>query len=342
MPPTASAEFDRRIRELTAALLISGRGLWGAVDPRAIEAGWAMIAAPLAAQLAATQVAAARAGAAYVPAVLDELGIDPTPAATVRPQAFAVASSGLRLDEVLAAVPLRALRSGTAAGQDLLDGIVETQVADAGRLASSVQMVATPAVRGYVRQVEAGACSRCIILAGKWYRWNQGFSRHDRCRCTHIPAREDVAGDFTTDPMAHFNSLSKAEQDKAFTAAGARAIRDGADINQVVNARRGALGLAPAGGRLTAAEQRALRGGNEQFGHLQRTRVFGQDVFVTTEGVTRRGLAGQRLGNFGETRAAGQRYRSSRTPRLMPESIYEIARGRDDALRLLRRFGYVL
>lgn len=135
--------------------------------------------------------------------------------------------------------------------------------------------------------------------------------------------------------------MSQAEQNRIFTRAGARAIRDGADMNQIVNARRGAAGLSVPG-RLTAEEQRMLRGGRDR-GRLTRQPVYGQEVFTTTEGTTRRGLAGRRLGAWSEdaTRRRGARYRSARTPRLMPESIYELAEDREDAVRLLRRFGYI-
>lgn len=57
--------------------------------------------------------------------------------------------------------------------------------------------------------------------------------------CIHIPCREDSADDLRTDPKAYFNSLSAAEQDRLFTKAGAEAIRSGADMARVVNARRG-------------------------------------------------------------------------------------------------------
>lgn len=110
----------------------------------------------------------------------------------------------------------------------------------------------------------------------------------------------------------------------------------------MVNARRGAVGLTPAGARVTAEEAKALRGGLER-GRLRAQNVFGQQHFVTTEGVTSRGVAGVRLGAKVDGRkAAGARYRSARTPRLMPESIYQIAESRDDAIRLLTRFGYIL
>jgi hypothetical protein len=41
------------------------------------------------------------------------------------------------------------------------------------------------------------------------------------------------------DPNAYFRSLSTQDQDRIFTNAGAQALRDGADMGRVVNARRG-------------------------------------------------------------------------------------------------------
>jgi hypothetical protein len=160
--------------------------------------------------------------------------------------------------------------------------------------------------------------------------------------CVHIPAVENSADDLRTNPKAYFDSLSVEDQGRYFTVSGARAIRDGADIGQVVNARRGASGLSQPG-RLTLAEQRMLRGGRER-GRLQRVDVYGRQVYVTTEGTTRRGVAGQRLGAWSEdaVKREGQRYRSARTPRLMPDAVYDLAGDdRAEAARLLRRFGYI-
>lgn len=114
-------------------------------------------------------------------------------------------------------------------------------------------------------------------------------------------------------------------------------------MGQIVNARRGALGLTPAGARITGPEARILRGGRER-GHLQATDVYGRQLLVTTEGVTVRGTAGVRLGaRETGTRKPGDRYRSAKTPRLMPESILQIAGDdREEAIRLLKRFGYIL
>jgi hypothetical protein len=106
-----------------------------------------------------------------------------------------------------------------------------------------------------------------------------------------------------------------------FTAAGAQAIRDGADVAQVVNARRG----------MTVAAGRR----------------------VTTQGTTRRALFGgyeidPDTGRLRRRRAAelqrvpGQRTRSVTAVRLMPEQIYAEAGGdRAEAIRLLRLHGYL-
>lgn len=196
--------------------------------------------------------------------------------------------------------------------QEWMDEVVATILADTARAAETAATAQRTWVTGYVRMVEPGACSRCVILAGKFYRWSEGFDRHPRCRCSHIPATEDVAGDMRTDPLTYFKGLSPAEQDRVFTAAGAEAIRLGADPGQVVNARRG----------------------------MQRAQVYGRPALVTTEGATARGLAGRQLGDLGKV--AGQRYRRSRTPRLMPETILAEASSPEDALRLLKRFGFVL
>jgi hypothetical protein len=101
-----------------------------------------------------------------------------------------------------------------------------------------------------------GACSRCIVLAGRHYRWNAGFQRHPHCDCVGIPAAES-ADDLTTNPRRAFEALSGAEQDKTFGKAGAQAIRDGSDIAKVVNARRGMQTAAD--GRLYTTEAAGRR-----------------------------------------------------------------------------------
>jgi hypothetical protein len=157
----------------------------------------------------------------------------------------------------------------------VLDRNVQTMVADTGRAAASVDIVARPRI-GYVRMLTPPSCARCVVLAGKFYRWNTGFKRHPRCDCRHIPSSENVAGDHTTDPYEYFHSLSAADQDRIFTKNGANAIRDGADVFQIVNSRRG---IQP-GGLVT--KEGTSRAGNFGRGRQQR---------LTPDGIYSQGLS---------------------------------------------------
>ncbi len=213
------------------------------------DASWPAVLPRLVTLLTAAQLGAATAGAAYIAAVLAETGQDADPVGQVSPRAFAgVASDGGGLGSLLYGAVITskvAAKSGVGsavalqAGSRWLDMATHTQVADAARGASQVAIAARPKVRGYVRMLNLPSCSRCVILAGKWYGWNAGFKRHPRCDCRHIPASEDMAGDLRTDPAAAVRS----GQVTGLSKPDVQALDDGADLTQVVNARRGRDGL---------------------------------------------------------------------------------------------------
>lgn len=265
--------------------------------------------------VAAGQQETASAALAAVPEMLAEQGIgsdvDGSPLA--RSLSY-VASDGRSIDGLMD------YTRSPEVTRSQFDQIVLTQLADVGRAASLLGSLVRPAVSGYVRMLETPSCSRCVILAGKFFKRNTGFQRHPKCDCRHIPSNENVAGDIRTDPNAYFNSLSKAEQDRTFTNAGAEVIRNGADIGQVVNARAGMStaqqALRGPGGRITAS------------GRLVKVDAFGRPIYQTTEGMTKRGRA---------FKARGHNY-----IRLMPESIVEMAgNDRAELLRLLKSHGYI-
>jgi hypothetical protein len=221
---------------------------------------------------------------------------------------------------------------------------VGTVLSDTARASEALAIGVRP-VGGYVRMLQPPSCSRCVVLAGKWYRKNTGFQRHPGCDCQHIPASESLGQDLAVNPARYFESLSEAEQARVFTRAGAEAIRNGADINQVVNARRG----------MHTAQINTTRGWVPR-GRLAPVQIGGRDVFITTEGTTRRGRAFQVLAPRGTTERAGEfatRLTSrgselrqvtrtvARRPRLMPETIQAIATDRADYLRLLAANGYL-
>lgn len=321
----AAAHYRRQVALARRAAQRISR-LWRRVDGSAIQASWgAQLAEALTVVSSAQAIAAASAGT-YVEDVLEVQGFTPDALGRVSAAGFAgVASDGRDLLSLLAQPGLRALKVIGAGGQSQralvagaaeLDMIVRTQIADAGRVADGVAIAARPDVRGYTRVLVGKSCARCVILAGRWYRWNAGFNRHPRCDCRHVPTVRDSSTDVRTGPRAYFDSLSRAEQDRLLGKAGAEAVRDGAELSQVVNARRG----------------------------IQQAAVFGRQLLVTTEGTTVRGLAGQRLGARQEGRRRdGTRYRSAVRVRLMPEQIYREAGGdRVEAIRLLKLHGFLL
>lgn len=286
---TSALEHYRRQQRITAAALLDAR--------RRRRRGPAAVAEAL----IAYQLLAARDAIASVDEMLQEQRIDaPLDGEVVATSVVGTASDGR---------PLIGLFE-QATSEAAFGLMVATQIQDAARGAAGISIAARPRI-GYVRMLNPPSCSRCAILAGRFYRFNEGFTRHPRCDCRHIPASEATSRDLTTNPHAYFESLSEAEQDRIFTKAGARAIRDGADMNQVVNARRG----------------------------MAKAQVGGRKVLVTTEGTTARGVAGARLGDL---RKSGERYRRSGRPRVMPETIYEVAEDREDAIRLLRANGFIL
>jgi choline dehydrogenase-like flavoprotein len=152
------------------------------------------------------------------------------------------------------------------------------------------------------------------------------FQRHPHCQCTNQPVIGDNAHP-TVDPSAYFDSLSEAEQNATFGRAGAQAIRDGADMNSVVNIRR----------------KGALYTTND---------AYGRRVLATREGTTRRG-AYYRAARARASRETGIQYARDRietaqglptfrltSPRLTPEAIYQTAASREQAIELLRQYGY--
>jgi hypothetical protein len=354
----------RRVLQLAAAHVLGRRKtarlaarevgrLWSRVDRNDIARSWQQQLPAVVAVVTGGQVLAAGTARPYLDRLLAEYGLSADTDSQLHVARLAgVASDGRALESLMYQPVITALetiqRGGAvdeamAAGAFSADLITRTQVTDAGRVADGLNVVAERSLHGYIRMLTLPSCSRCIILAGKFYEWNDGFERHPACDCVHIAAPEDDLDDLRTNPKKLFESMTEAEQAKTFTIAGAQAIRDGADMNQVVNVRRGAAGLSAAGARVTAAEVKVLRNGRDR-GQLTPVEVFGRPLLVSTEGTTVRGVAGRRLGARVDGRKLpGARYRSARAPRLMPEQIYKIAGDdRDEALRLLYRNGYLL
>jgi hypothetical protein len=320
LPPAATA-FYASTTALSATVVQRLAALWATVDYANLEASWAAIAPQLLDLVSAAQLAAAGGAEAYLAACLAQLGIDGTALGTVAASAFAGSTGDGR--DLLGGLysPVVAVKRATTvgvlgeaamqAGLASLVSISTTAIEDAARQATSAGMVARPAVSGWVRAVNAGACARCVILAGRFYRWSDGFDRHPRCKCKNVPTSDEIAPDLVTDPRGYVDSLDEAGRRKLLGEAGAQAYADGANLNQLVNARRG----------------------------TGRAQPYGRNVKYTTEGVTKRGLYGRKQQQLAKLN--GKQYDANRAPRIMPETIYEIAENRAEARNLLVRYGYL-
>ena len=281
----------------------------------------------------AFQLAAIRAEVDATTSILQEQDIPDKPVAALAPAALAgVASDGRNLGSLLTLPDLTGYQ---------FDRIVATQLQDVARQAAAVERAVRPNVTHYVRAVNLPACGRCIILAGRPQASETAFRRHPMCDCSGVMTTARYAARMATDAREAFEQMGKAEREKAFTKAGAEAIRLGADPVQVVNARRGMV---------------TAQGSMELRGHTQRRKLHrgytdetvaktayhsagraarnADGLYITREGVSSRRGRRQMAESMRAEGVTGD-------VRLMPESIMQIASTDAERLRLLRAYGYI-
>ena len=327
-------------RRAVVQATIRAQHLWRELATSDLNGSWLRGIGPAMVQMvAAGQLLAASTGQAYVDAIVqaDEQASNyDAGAERVSPRALSgTAADGRDLETLLYEPVIRTktlIKGGLTPQESMLGGmtrlnrIVANEVATAGSSAMGIAMTANRTVTGYVRCIRPGACARCAILAGRWYRYNADFQRHPHCGCYGIPSTKGHRGHLT-DPEAFFNGLSRAEQDRRFGVGGAAAIREGADISQIVNVRR--------------------------KGALYTTTAYGRRVQATREGTSRLGSYYEQMQRE-ETRRTGVRYAQSssdvkrgipsyklRTPRLTPSQIFTMTEDRDELIRLLKRYAYL-
>lgn len=262
--------------------------------------------------VAAYQYASATASAATMAAWAGDDGV-----LTV-PEVFAgVSSYGFPISEPIVATidqfvpapvePLPAVWwDETAKFMQAVEQLIASEIADAGRTASQTEFVSRPDWQNYVRMLNPPSCARCAVLAGRIYRDLEAFQRHPGCDCVMIPVQ-----DWESAHDAGYTSSLKAAFDRGdvrgLSEADAQAIRDGADPNRVVNATRGT--------------------GTPGITNAYRTELFGHKVKATHDATTKR--------------SAWRKANPTLLVRLRPESIYKFAEDREDAIRLLRLYGYI-
>lgn len=317
--PETAVKHYRAMLRLQRSARAAAAVAWSSLSAAYLSESWGSVSPALERAVSRLQLDAATRGAGYGARTLADQGLYEAPEAWVDPSSLAgVSSRGASLGAALySAIPhTKDLISGgmpervaLARGREVLQMSAAAQVADAGRTAAGLDTFARPKV-GYVRMLNPPSCSRCSVLAGRFYRNNEGFRRHPRCDCVHVPTTRTEAAEsegLVHDPYAYFESLSESAQDKTFGKAQAQAIRDGADLFQVVNARRG-MSYAGVSADGTRRGQKVVSD-------------------FTREGTTRRAL-------WGGTNPRGKR--------LTPDAIYAQGLPREATLVLLAKHGYLL
>lgn len=311
VPAAVEAHYRHVLQWQVAATKLASRA-WGEVSPNSISQSWAEQITPLMGGFEQIRKSVATDSALYTPLALSEQGSYQAADSFVDVDAFLPnLATGGDLEEALYVPAIRtknAISRGVGVadalevGKQSLYGILTSALADTGRQVGGVTVAVRPDV-GYTRMLNPPSCERCVVLAGKFFRWNTGFLRHPRCDCVHVPTGVKStaaarAEGLIDDPYEYFNGLSEAEQDKVFGKAYAQAVRDGSDIFQVVNSKSGRL----------------------------------KHGLFTTEGTTRHGYAGARL-TRGQKRL---------TPEGIYTLAGKENLTREQTLSLLEQHGYIL
>lgn len=300
--PAAAVQQYQAQQQITVQTAQRVQRLWLGMGDE-FDLSWSGIAPDVFATVVAGQVASAQLGASYVPAVVAAQGMDPAQAGLVDLNRFAGGTAdGRPLESLLSGAVYESKaavgrgvgsRAALASGGSWLSRAVMESVRDAGRQSVAANYTVTRAVTGWVRMLNPPSCKFCVMLAGKFFKWNQGFQAHPLCDCVHIPSKESRAGGLTVDPYKYFRSLGKSMQDKVWGAADAEAIRSGADIYRVTNVRMRGLSSDKA---------------KQAVGH-----------------------------NIG-----WQARRYDSPSKMTIDDIFKAARGRDDAIRLMRENGFII
>lgn len=244
------AESDHTKAQALLAVEVTtlARSQWRRVGSD-FDSGWARVRPAVQAVTQAGMTGSAANASRLVPAQIAQAGHTVQPVASLVPEAFSTQTMlGVDVGRALDSAPIRskqAIGNGATVnealdvGEEWLDELIRSVMADVDRAAQQAAITATPRM-GWVRVVPAPCCKRCAVLAGHWYRHSQGFARHPRCDCYHRPAPQDMRG---TDDLPDPESLLANGSIKDLSDAERRAVADGADLTAVVNAGRGRRGM---------------------------------------------------------------------------------------------------
>jgi len=244
-PPQATLELFSATRRRGMAASLMAQRAWRGITPNGDWAAqWLKELPRVAALVAVAQHGAAVDGSLSVGAALEEQGFPEQPLGMVNPKGFAgwvesVDGELLIPVETKLYEPILRARQSTGspvemlnAGRRHLDMLVRGAVADAAAKATSAQVTATRNAER-VWYDPPPYCQRCAAITGRRMKWNSPeFKRHKQCdgQISTVSSRDDRRGWGMDD-----------EQVTDYTEAQRKAIEDGADAYQVINAKTGLL-----------------------------------------------------------------------------------------------------
>lgn len=323
MLPSAATEFYATQQRVNATAANAVKRAWRRMGDD-FDASWRRVAPTVLSTIITAQDKLTREAVDYVPRVLAEADIPDRPSGDFVPSSLVgMASDGRRLDTLAYGAVTQAktaISEGATTAQALdrggnwLELMAKLQVADAARQAVGVLTASRKNLGGTVRVLNPPSCQRCAVLAGRFYRWSQGFQRHPKCDCVNTPVPSKAyaeAEGFVTSPMEAY----RRGEIHDLTEAQRFAIDNGADIAQVVNATRGMS--------TTATRRRAP--GNR-----------GQERAATVRVAPKPGELDPLAFLPAEIREA-----PAALGVLTPEGIYRTAKNRDEAISMLRELGYI-
>jgi hypothetical protein len=215
-PPTAS-----KYRAASALLAIKAASEALAARPRGLAA--------LAQTILRYQIIAATFADRAIGVMLADQRIEAPPQATLNLPAFI--TSPLTIERMTA-------KTETDAE---FERLIASMTQETARAVQQAAVAVRPDI-GWVRHLTLPSCSRCAVLAGRVYRWSDGFLRHPGCDCTMTPTSEN------DDSMAYdVEELARTGQVTGLSKADQQALNDGADFGKLVNVRSRKAGLTESG-----------------------------------------------------------------------------------------------
>lgn len=198
MLPETTKRFYRSQQELKSKALAAVRREWARMGED-FDLSWMTVSPRVNAIVVEAKRLSAVNAVEYAVAEGIEIGMPVELPAPVNVAAFEASIAGVSVAEVTRRSVVTS-KSAVASGLTSVDAlrrggawlsrltVNEITASSSDALAATIAV--SPTTTGFVRMLNPPSCKDCLILAGKWFRWNEGFDRHPNC----FPAGVVVSG----------------------------------------------------------------------------------------------------------------------------------------------------